>query len=173
MKKISSFNKTMIILIYTLLGIIIAGTIFSGIKRINSDGENKNTNQPVTLTPVPENTELQSLNKKSEKKISTYTGLGTIRAVTKIEEDEDFGTAIVMTPWFSYTEDDSAFFEELSRKRVPIIGIITNYFSSKTYSQLQKINEEKIKADLLNLINNQLSLGKISQIYFTDFIFLN
>lgn len=161
----------MYILIYSLLGIIIAGTIFAGIKKLTNDDINES--QPITLTPIPETTELQSLNKKSEKNISTYTGFGTLRAVTKIEEGEDFGVALVLTPWFSYTEEDSSFYEELSKKRILMIGIFTNYFSSKTYNQLQKLTEEKIKADLLELINSQLSLGKISQIYFTDFIYLN
>lgn len=162
----------MIILICIFTGIIICGTIFAFASGKFSE-KRKNSNSSMTLTPIPGSAEIESLNKKNSNKISTYTGLGTIRAVTRIEEGEDFGTAIVLTPWFSYLEDDSAFYEELSKKRILMIGIFTNYFSTKTYNQLQKISEEKIKADLLESINSQLSLGKISNLYFTDFIYLN
>lgn len=160
----------MIILICILIGIIFAGTLYAFINKADSDSV---ASQQMTLTPMPETSEIQSLNKKDDTERSTYTGFGTIRAVTKIEEGEDFGSALVLTPWFSYIGNNTEFYEELSRKRVPLIGVFTSYFSSKTYNQFQKMSEEKIKADLLELINSQLSLGKIEQIYFTDFIFLN
>ena len=85
---------------------------------------------------------------------------------------ENVVTPIVITPWFSYEESNTELYEELSRKRILITGIISSYFSSRTEKELLSTAEEKIKAELLEEINAQLSLGKINAIYFSDYIYL-
>lgn len=162
-------TKTERILIYIIAGLIcliILGTIATLIAKGISAKRGR--------VPDPDPSEIESLYKNSPQEMAAYTGLGKIRTSSKPETDEetDYGTLIVVSPWFSYPKDDTEFFEELSRKRVLITGIITNYFTSKTKSQLEAIPEETIKADLLIEINGQLSLGKINQIYFTDYTFI-
>lgn len=126
----------------------------------------------------PSQKEITSLNKHSEEKIASYTGIGRIRILTKADENagsgsgSDTGTPLVIEPWFTYEESNYELYEELSKKRILISGLISNYFSSKTKMELFSSSEDKIKADLLREINSQLVLGKIIQIYFTDFIFL-
>lgn len=162
-------TKTERILIYIIaliICIIILGTIVGLIGKIFSSGKER--------TPDPSPSEIESLYKDSSTSMAAYTGLGKIRTSSKPETDaeDDYGTLIVISPWFSYPKDDKEFFEELSRKRVLITGIITNYFTSRTKSELDSIPEENIKADLLSQINGQLSLGKLGDLYFTDYIFL-
>ena len=63
-------------------------------------------------------------------------------------------------------------FEELARKRLIITGIFTSYFGAYTKVELLSRTEDKIKQDILEQINEQMSLGKISGIYLTDYIFI-
>lgn len=162
-------NKLLTIVILFLCVIIIFGTI-GGIA-LKKTSSNKSFNN---IVPQPTQKEIESLNKRSSEKIAAYTGIGRIRVVTLPEENEDkAGTPVVITPWFSYSEENIELYEELSKKRLLFIGIITNYFSEKTEKQLLTYTEEKIKADLLTEINNQLVLGKIENLFFTEFIFLD
>lgn len=162
-KNITKTNKILLIIIFILLVIILGGTIIGFVSKKAYPGKNLRQSDPL-----PTEKEIENLNKHSNSKIAAYTGLGRIRTVTNGEN----GTPIVITPWLSYPEGDTVFFEELSRKRLLIIGIFSNYFSSYTQNELLAKTEEKIKEDLLNQINEQLTLGKISNIYFTDYIFI-
>ena len=169
-----SLNKILICIIIFLFIVILGVTIGGFISRKASPGKNLRT-----ADSEPTVKELESLNKRSDTKIAAYTGIGRIRTVTAAEDNGSKGadvdgsaTPIVITPWFSYEESNFELYEELSRKRILITGIISKYFSERTEKELLSTSEEKIKADLLNEINSQLSLGKIQNIYFSDYIFL-
>ncbi|MCQ2576577.1 MAG: hypothetical protein MJ162_07515 [Treponema sp.] len=168
-KKLSLLNQILYLIIVAILCVIIFTTIFAAITKKISPGKNYRN-----ADPLPTEKTISNLNKKSDETVAAYTGIGTIRAITAAspEAEDEMGTPLVVTPWFTYPEGDTVFFEELSRKRILITGIITNYFLQYTEEQLLSFSEEKIKADLLELINSQLSLGKISRLYFTDYIFL-
>ena len=167
--KAETFNKVLTVTAICLVGIIAAGTIVGFATKKAVPGKNLRD-----ADPEPTERQIENLNKKSTEKIDAYNGLGTLRAVTLSDpkNPDDTGTPVVITPWFSYPDGDTVFFEELSRKRLLLAGIITNYFSTHTKKQLLTITEDKIKSELLEQINAQLSLGKIVQIYFTDYIFL-
>lgn len=150
-------------IIAILLAVILAGTVI-GLSKGHHPAENLRD-----ADPSPK--EITSLNKKTSDKIAAYTDLGQIRAVTKTSEDEA-GVALVVTPWLSYPEGDTVFFEELSRKRLVIKGIFNTFFSSYTQNELLKMTEPVIKEKLLEQINLQLTLGKISAVYFSEYIFL-
>lgn len=152
-------------IIAALLIIIMGGTIYTLFSQRGSPGKNLRD-----ADPEPTVREIENLNKKLDEKIAAFTGLGTIRCITK--EDKDFGTPVVITPWLAYPEGDTVFYEELARKRILITGIFTNYVSLHTKNELLSVTEDKIKQELLEQINSQLSLGQISAIYFTDYIFL-
>lgn len=161
-------NSILITIITLLILIIIGGTMVSVlIKR----------NEPKVSIEIknPTEKEIESLNKRNSKQVSAYTGLGQLRILTSpdYEKENDIGKTLILSPWFTYPENDTVFYEELARKKNLTIGIITNYFSTKTQQQILKTTEEKIKADLLSLINSQLSLGQIIDVYFTDYLFLN
>jgi len=116
--------------------------------------------------------------------ISTYYNLGTIRVVTQPDvtqpaggtkgdrDNLDTGAAMVLTPWIAYPDGDTVFFEELSRKTGLIKGIFTKFFTTHTQKEILSYGEEKIKAELLTQINELLSLGQVTDLYFTDFLFL-
>jgi len=168
-KKLSTLNQILYLIIAALLLVIIFTTILAAATKKGKPGKNYRE-----ADPLPTEKTISSLNKKTNENVAAYTGIGTIRAITAPAPDaeDEMGNPLVITPWFTYPEGDTVFFEELSRRRILITGIITNYFLQYTQEQLLSFSEEKIKADLLEQINSQLSLGKISHIYFTDFIYL-
>ena len=168
--KLPKLSKSDIILfsiIAALVLVILLGTVIGFASKKAEPGKNLRD-----ADPAPTVREIENLNKHSDSKIAAYTGLGTIRCLTAPQDEEDIGTAVVITPWLSYPEDDTIFFEELARKRLLITSVFTTYFSSYTKNELLSRTEDKIKQELQDKINEQLSLGKISKIYFTDYIFL-
>ena len=165
--RVSKTEFGLIIVIFVLVCVIMLGTVIGLVSKKAAPGKNLRDADP---DPTPR--EIENLNKKLDDKIAAYTGLGTIRCITAPENEEEIGTAVVITPWLSYPEGDTVFFEELARKRLIISGIFTSYFGACTKVELLSRTEDKIKQDLTDQINAQMSLGKISGIYFTDYIFL-
>ena len=104
--------------------------------------------------------------------IVAYYELGTLRIVTSGSDKDDLSTVLVVSPWLAYPAGDTVFYEELARKKGLIKGIFQAYFSSKSKEELLEETEVKIEENLKEEINTQLSLGKISDIYLTDYIFL-
>ena len=145
-----------------LISIIILVTIVASIAKLFT----KNKTQLISDPPP---TDIESLNTKNGEEMAAFTGISTIRATTLSSPSST--SILIITPWFSYPADDTEFYEELSRKRTLITSIITYYFSSKTKDEIIALPEETIKSALLTEINGNLSLGKLNQLYFTDFIF--
>ena len=156
-------NKILLVIIGALIALIFCGTII-GVSR-------KRTQTPQVLISkgkainlaAPVNTE-----------IIEYYDLSTIRIVTNPDKNkkEDFGSAMVITPWLAYPKGDTVFFEEIARKQGALKAVFTQYFAEKTQAEILTLGVAKITSDLLAKLNSQLSLGKISDIFFTDFIFL-
>lgn len=163
MKKIefSSFEKILLAIIAGLVLVIIAGTVIATVGK---------------RTPAPEVLLAQgkaiSLMAPVDDSVVAYYELGRSRIVTKTESPDDLGTVLVISPYLAYPAGDTVFYEELARKRGVIKGILQSYFQERTKIQLLTETEEKIEKVLQAEINAQLSLGQISDIYFTDYIFL-
>lgn len=172
----SKFEQVLVYIILSLLIILLLGTIIGFIKKAIVSKQ--------TLFNDPSPNQIEKLNKRTGQDLSAFTGLETLRITCKAEETEPLDEQgqtqeiqentppiLVVSPWFSYKNDDEQFFEELSKKSSVITSIITYYFSSKTKAQILQTNEEIIKEALLKEINAQLRLGKIDQLFFTEFVF--
>ena len=118
--------------------------------------------------PSPE--QVASTFQKEHKK--AFTKIGQLRSSTAPDEN-DHRAVVVLTPWLSYAGDDEAFYEELDSKLRSIKAIISGYFVDYTVDQLLSQGEALVKADLLTLINEQLVLGKVTDIYFNEYQFLD
>ncbi len=170
--KLSTFDKILTAVIAFIMIAIMCVTVVTLATQRGKPGKYLRDADP---DPTPR--EIENLNKNLDDKLAAYTGLGTIRCVTApdsetADEQDEAGTVVVITPWLAYPEGDTVFYEELARKRMLISGVFTTYFSSRTKNQLLSTTEDKIKAEIMDQINGQMSLGKISQIYFTDYIYL-
>lgn len=150
-------------IIIGLLIVLIIGTI-TGLA-------NKRNSEPEVLL---QQGKAVNLSKPANTDIVSYYEIGNIRIVTPSEEpeNEQEGCVLVVNPWLSYAEGDTVFYEEIARKRGVIKGICTTYFSERSKNHLLSITEKIVEQELIELINAQLSLGKVQDVYFTDYIFL-
>ena len=82
-------------------------------------------------------------------------------------------SVIVLVPWFEYDGNDKAFYEELDRKHMSLKNLLTTYFATRTKEELLSLGEDKIKSELKAQVNDTLVLGKISAVYFNDYIFFD
>ena len=166
MKKL---DKILSIIVIILLITIFAGTVFALLKNKKSFQKQKQL--------ISQGKAVSLMAPKNDNQFS-YFNLGSLRVLTKPENDslqetQNMGTVLLVTPWISYPSDDTIFFEEISRKKTVIAEIIQDYFSNHSKQELLSQTEVTIEENLLLEINNHLSLGTINQIYFTDYIFLD
>ncbi|MCI5606803.1 MAG: flagellar basal body-associated FliL family protein [Treponema sp.] len=159
-------NQILYIVIGFLVFVLISGTI-AGIS-------NRNTNKDelTSLQKLLNQGQAVNLNAPVNTDEVSYFEFSSIRIVSKPEKNENNGVAFVITPWLAYPQGDTVFYEELSKKRTEIRKIFSDYFSTKTKKEILERSEEKITKELISLINERLSLGKIRSIYFTNYIFL-
>ncbi|AEE15964.1 flagellar basal body-associated FliL family protein [Treponema brennaborense] len=104
------------------------------------------------------------------KNFAAYTDIGQIRTGTAAADGR--GATVVVEPWFSYEDGDTAFFEELAGKKRKIRSLIIAYFASRSVSELRTAGEAAVKADLLSAINGELTLGSVYAVYFETYLFI-
>jgi flagellar basal body-associated protein FliL len=94
-----------------------------------------------------------------------YSGIGTVRASTK----DNPAAVVVATVSFPYPADDRSFAEELDTKTEALRAAAVDYFSAKTAAELAPAYEGSVKAGLKDRLNGLLSLGKVEDIWLSDF----
>ena len=169
-------NTVLYSIIIVLVIVLIIGTITGLVKKNESPSDEVLLQQGKAINlSAPANTDFVA-----------YYEIGSIRIVTTKnlnnkdnsqinltdQADLENNCVLVVNPWVSYAEGDTVFYEEIARKRGVIKGICTTYFSERSKEYLLSITETKVEQELMELINAQLSLGKIQDLYFTDYIFL-
>ena len=161
-----SLNRILTITLISIASFIVLVSLVFIIARKAWPGKNLRS-----IDPSPD--AIAKIQKKDATSLAAFTGLGSIRAVTKADEKKinDIGVPLVIEAWFSYPEGDTEFYEELAKKSSVLKGIIVNYFALYTYEQLRKMGEDKVKDELLVQLNNHLVLGKISALYFSEYLF--
>jgi len=138
-------------LLFAIILIIIAGSVFSLFKKKNTD----------------EFLRLESPSEIRGKK-ALYSDLGKLRISTA---DTTPGTLVVF-PVLEYNSEDKAFEEELVQKKEDIRKSLIDWFSQKTVYELYTMPENEVKKEVLAEINSILNLSRIKRIYFKDFVIL-
>lgn len=159
-------QKILMIASASVAALILATTVIAWVAK-----KGNLTDQWRVSDPTPQ--KVQNMSGKDSQKCTTFDLLGQLRLQSKPDSKDSRGTIIVISPWFSYPENDTPLFEELSQKSRQIKGIITSYFSELTRDQLIAIGEKKIKTELKEKINQILIMGKIQAVYFTDYLFID
>ena len=103
--------------------------------------------------------------------LNAYTEIGEIRTVTKPEENMSRGSTVLLKPWFSYEGEDKSLYEELVQKNRLFTSMIAEYFTKYTRQDLKDKGEDNIKSEIKNLINDQLVLGRIREVFFEQYIY--
>lgn len=99
---------------------------------------------------------------------SVFSDFGRLRTFTA----DNPQIPVVVLPFVSYKTENSFLYEELCQKQRKIKSIILQYFTQKTQTELFSMGENFVKEQILQLINNELSMGKIEALYFEEYIFL-
>ena len=79
---------------------------------------------------------------------------------------------VIITPVLKYAANNTPLYEEICQKKGKLQNCITSYFTDKTKKQFFQIGEENAKKQILQKLNENLSMGKIVEIYFEELIFL-
>ena len=156
-----TLNRILLAVIAGLLLVILIGTIAGLVGKKNQIPENLIAQGKAVSLMAPANTDELA-----------YFELGTIRVSTAKADSNEGGVIMVLSPWLAYPAGDTVLYEELARKSGVMKGVFQAYFSSRTKNQLLTETEEKIVRVIMDEINADLALGKISGIYFTDYLFL-
>lgn len=96
---------------------------------------------------------------------AAFTGIGTIRA-----KSADAKAVVVATIAFPYDSGDRSFAEELSRKAPVLKAAAESLISAKKADDLAPAFEGSLKAALRDAFNARLSLGKVTEIWLSDFV---
>ena len=95
-----------------------------------------------------------------------FTGIGRLRLSTAGPQS----AMVILTITFPYIPTDRAFAEELAARIGDFRTIAGDYFLSFNIEELLVKDEEEIKAELLELFNQVLRLGRIQILFFNDFL---
>jgi len=97
---------------------------------------------------------------------TAFTGIGTVRAKSA---DRKAPAIVVATIAFPYDSGDRPFAEELGRKSAVLRAAALVVLSSKKAADLGPAFEGALKAALRDAFNARLSLGKVAEIWLSDF----
>jgi flagellar basal body-associated protein FliL len=110
----------------------------------------------------------EGIDDRSPRAIAVFTGIGRLR----IPAGGSFRITVVLSVVFPYPAEDRPFTEELTGKIPLFRRILRDYFGSLPPEELNPLNEEKIKAELLERFNSELRLGSIGVLFFNEFMIL-
>ena len=159
-KKINSINKILSIILLALFAVLLFMTITAFISVKTKSKKNlQNSKSSFEVSESKDDT------------LKVFAGLGRIRCSLKPEGDTNVRCPVVISPWFNYDKNDIQFYE-LSKKAPLFKSLISSYFANGTKTHFQKIGEEQVKKEILSILNEHLVLGKIDELFFSEYIFL-
>jgi flagellar basal body-associated protein FliL len=96
---------------------------------------------------------------------ASYTAIGTVRA----KSADTKAAVVVATIAFPYDSGDRPFSEELARKAPVLKAVAQSVLSSRKAADLAPAFEGSVKAALRDAFNARLALGKVTEIWLSDF----
>ncbi len=147
-KSLDAFSKAFAIIAIVLVLAIGAGTAYG----LATGSRGRKLQREAALANVPAGSYV-------------FTRLGTLRAATRDKPP----AVVVATVSFPYPADDPVFAEELDTKTEALKAAALGFFAKKNAAELLPAYEGAIKAGLRDSINSLLSLGKVDEIWLSDF----
>ena len=163
------FQKFLIYILIAIVVSIIALSVIlaaSGALRKSDNASGRNGSSPVSGSSSVVSSGATGTD---DYDFSVFDGIGTLRLSTC----DEVPVPIVLSVYFYYPTEDSLYYEELCTKTRSLKAIIASYFAGQTMAQLQKRGESTVKAQLKNLLNKELVLGKIDALYFGEYLFFD
>ena len=108
-----------------------------------------------------------------EPESAMFTGIGRLRIAAASSGADSAPRAVtVLSVVFPYPPGDRAFTEELAGK-VPLFRrVIRDYFGAFSRDELNSLDEQRAKDELLRRFNAELQLGKIELLLFNELMIL-
>ena len=138
-----------IIICLILLGLVLAGGTIYGIFFLSNPQTSEQIDVPEAQNQV-------------------FSGIGRLRVPTAEPEP---GVVIIFVSFF-FNPNDRAFSEELVLRIRDFRDIIEDYIASYSIAELSIMDEEIIKLELLARFNAILRLGRIDDLFFSDFMIM-
>jgi flagellar basal body-associated protein FliL len=172
--------KLLCAVLVVLLAVIMAGTVTAFVsKKTASQVPNvpNGSGAAAPQPPLPPPTTAGN----SSISIKTFSGIGRLRAPLKPESPakqgrqtgESVPATVVIEPYFSYNSADRAFSEELAAHIRDFRTATLDYYTALPASSPVLNNDEAMKTELLKRYNSFLHLGKITDLYFTNFMIID
>lgn len=100
---------------------------------------------------------------QSREVLDWYTSLGSIRTKT----NDPTPASVVVDVVFGYKKEDKATSTEITQRTVELKDFLRRFFTQKAKSELKADNEENLKIEIRNAINDSiLSTSKIKDVRF-------
>ncbi|MCL2180825.1 MAG: flagellar basal body protein FliL [Treponema sp.] len=155
--KISNIIYTILLVTVFVLVIIIAGgTVFAFLRPGGTT--------PLITTGSREMAQYTAQNAAHNDDIRVYPGLGRQRIPLADSR------VVILSVTFPYSANDTAFTEELASKVDDFRLITSDYFTSLPADA--QIDEDAAKRAILRRYNENLRLGRIEAVYFSDFLII-
>ena len=136
----------------TVLAIIVGLFCMSSCASVTNKG-----GQPQVVVPISDEYTVQ------REILDWYTSLGAIRT----KSSDEVPASVVVDIALGYKKDDKATSKEITQRNIELKDFLRRYFTKKMASQLRPQNENNLKIELKNAINNKiLSSSKIEDISF-------
>lgn len=101
--------------------------------------------------------------KEYAEELDWYQSLGEIQTKTKDESR----ASVVVNVFLGYKKEDKVAATEITAQRIPIRDFLRYYFADKTVDELSPKNEERLKIEIRNEINDRiLNKSKIRKVSF-------
>jgi flagellar protein FliL len=95
-----------------------------------------------------------------------YTSLGPIRTKTS----DAIPASVIVEVVLGYKKDDKATSTEITSRTIELKDFLRRYFTEKTVTDLKPQNEEKLRIEIRNAINDDiLSTSRIKDVRFLQF----
>jgi len=118
----------------------------------------RDKNKPQT-TEIPMSEEF-SVNREV---LDWYTSLGVVKTRTS----DEIPATVVVDVALGYTHEDKRTSTEITERNIELCDFLRRYFTQKTIAELKPQNEQNLKIELRNAINDEiLSSSKIKDVAF-------
>jgi len=145
---LAAVEKTLVIVLGVIILVLVAGSIYG----LASGTRAKKLAREAGMAALPAGS-------------NVFTAIGTIRASTR----DSPPSVVVATISFPYPADDPAFAEELEKKTSALKTAAMSWFSERKAADLVPAYSGSVKTGLRDSFNALLSLGKVDEIWLSDF----
>ena len=143
------------VLVFVLL-VILTGTVVAVLRKPHAIKKEQATeSQPASQHPLYVLRDGKAI----------YSDIGQLRALSS----DALPATIVLNPYLEYDAQNIPLQEELVKKKELIRNKILFWFAHHTWLSVETLSESDIKKELLQAVNDELSLGSASSIYFAEF----